>query len=229
MSSGFEATGIVLAALPLLISAVESYRDGLSKISGWRRTDAELKKIQIEFQYQEHLLRNTVSTLLHEAGLSDTAYLSISENDTNAADTQQFDGRLREYLGQDYDLFVNAVEHIGTSLATVLESLQSTTDSLAPNKLEHVSESRLLAKIKWSYARRNKTEKLLDVASTQNRRLGDVLRNIVISKGRISTIEGIDQTFSEVVVSEDLENDDNTSIDTMSISVRYCNRVPKIS
>lgn len=43
--SGFEVAGVVLGTIPLLISALEHYKEGISTIRTWRNYDRELRSL----------------------------------------------------------------------------------------------------------------------------------------------------------------------------------------
>ncbi|OCL04530.1 hypothetical protein AOQ84DRAFT_380493 [Glonium stellatum] len=62
--SGFEAVGIVLGSLPLIISALEHYRDGVRTIQIWRRYDRELKSLIRNLDTERAKFQNICETLL---------------------------------------------------------------------------------------------------------------------------------------------------------------------
>jgi hypothetical protein len=62
--SGVEAAGFVLAAIPLVISFLEHYADGVRTIDRWRKYDRELKSLSRRLRSQEQLFRNSCDLLL---------------------------------------------------------------------------------------------------------------------------------------------------------------------
>jgi hypothetical protein len=64
--SGVEVAGFVLAAIPLVISFVEHYADGLRTVNRWRKYDRELKSVCRRLRSEEELFRNTCELLLHD-------------------------------------------------------------------------------------------------------------------------------------------------------------------
>jgi hypothetical protein len=49
--SGFEVVGLTLAAIPLVIEALEQYRGRLGLIKGFRETEANAKYILVDLQF----------------------------------------------------------------------------------------------------------------------------------------------------------------------------------
>ena len=62
--SGVEALGFILAALPLLISAAEHYREGLQPFKEWKRYPLEVEAFSRDLEGQRCLFRNTCEALL---------------------------------------------------------------------------------------------------------------------------------------------------------------------
>ncbi|KAJ6445033.1 C-14 sterol reductase [Purpureocillium lavendulum] len=62
--SGFEIAGIVLGSLPLLISAIEHYGDGISTIQRWRRYQRELRSLTRNLETERVKLQNVCEKLL---------------------------------------------------------------------------------------------------------------------------------------------------------------------
>jgi len=216
--SGFEVVGITLGAIPLVINALEHYREGLGRFKGFRETEANAKHILVDLYFQEAILHNTISTLYREAGIPPEWV-----NKTDPEAQQEIDEKLRAYLGQDYKFFLQALREIEKGLQVALQAFQTTSQDLGSAALDGASEARLLKKTRWALRNRQSDKKateLLEKVSSRNQHLGNLLQNIVVSKTRIGTISDTAQAFAEVVVSYDPNDDDGASIDTMLISVR---------
>ncbi|TLD29939.1 uncharacterized protein E2P81_ATG06592 [Venturia nashicola] len=56
--SGVEAAGLILAAIPLVISLGENYAEGFRTIKRWRKYDRELKSLCRRMRSEEELFRN---------------------------------------------------------------------------------------------------------------------------------------------------------------------------
>jgi hypothetical protein len=62
--SGFEVVGVVLGSIPLVISTLEHYRDGLRTISRWRKFDRELQSLIRNLETERVKLQNVCEKLL---------------------------------------------------------------------------------------------------------------------------------------------------------------------
>lgn len=63
--SGFEIAGIVLGAIPLLISALENYGKGLSTLQRWRKYEGELRSLVRNLNTEEGRLQDVCEKLLY--------------------------------------------------------------------------------------------------------------------------------------------------------------------
>lgn len=64
--SGVEAAGFILAAIPLVISFVEHYAEGVRTINRWRKYARELKSLCRRLRSEEELFRNMCELLLRD-------------------------------------------------------------------------------------------------------------------------------------------------------------------
>src|SRR5271154_2515922 len=62
--SGAEVVGFVLAAIPLVISAVEHYRDGLDPFIDYTHYQSTLKALRTRLRIQSNLYEGTLKRLL---------------------------------------------------------------------------------------------------------------------------------------------------------------------
>ncbi|KAI8211608.1 hypothetical protein K4K52_010122 [Colletotrichum sp. SAR 10_76] len=62
--SGFEVAGIVLGTIPLLISALEHYKEGISTIRAWRNYDRELRSLIRNLQTERVRFQDVCEKLL---------------------------------------------------------------------------------------------------------------------------------------------------------------------
>ena len=62
--TGIEAAGLMLAILPILLSAAEHYRDGLQSLKEWRRYPREVDSLYWDLKGQQSLFRSTCEILL---------------------------------------------------------------------------------------------------------------------------------------------------------------------
>jgi len=62
--SGFEVTGIVLGSIPLMISTLEHYKNGISVIQRYRRYERELQRLIRNLETEKVKLQNLCEKLL---------------------------------------------------------------------------------------------------------------------------------------------------------------------
>jgi hypothetical protein len=62
--SGFEVLGVVLGTIPLVISALEHYQEGLHAFRRWRSYEAELKSLKRSLGNEKAIFVNTCQQLL---------------------------------------------------------------------------------------------------------------------------------------------------------------------
>ncbi|KAF4817786.1 hypothetical protein CGCSCA5_v005441 [Colletotrichum siamense] len=62
--SGFEVAGVVLGTIPLLISALEHYKEGISTIRAWRNYDRELRSLIRNLQTERVRFQDVCEKLL---------------------------------------------------------------------------------------------------------------------------------------------------------------------
>lgn len=78
--SGVEAAGFILAAIPLVISFVEHYAEGVRTINRWRKYDRELKSLCRRLRSEEELFRNTCELLLRDIVSSEQELETLVSN-----------------------------------------------------------------------------------------------------------------------------------------------------
>jgi hypothetical protein len=64
--SGFEVIGIILGAVPLVISALEHYAEGVKTIRLIRRAAQEFRAVARKLEAEHLLFRNTLAILLND-------------------------------------------------------------------------------------------------------------------------------------------------------------------
>ncbi|KAK4162417.1 hypothetical protein QBC43DRAFT_321896 [Cladorrhinum sp. PSN259] len=63
--SGFEVAGIVLGSIPLLVSALEHYSEGVSTLRRWRKYERELQSLIRNLQTEHAKVKNVCEKLLY--------------------------------------------------------------------------------------------------------------------------------------------------------------------
>lgn len=121
--SGLEVAGVVLGALPLVISALEHYADGVNTAKRYWRYKTELRSLILSVNTEQTIFENTLEQLL-------TGIVRIEQMDqllSNPAGQlwHQADAetRLQERLAGAYDTYVKNVRGMDVALQTMMNKL----------------------------------------------------------------------------------------------------------
>lgn len=125
--SGVEIVGFLLASLPLAISAVEHYRDGLDPLKDYLRYDRTLKTLRTRLRLQETLYKGTLQRLLiselSEAQASVLFQGSKRLVDTKEWGTKEIEEKLHRKLGDQYQTFIDVVGEMETAMTKLMYKL----------------------------------------------------------------------------------------------------------
>lgn len=118
--SGFEAAGIVLGSIPLIISALEHYQSGLQKFSIWRNYTKVLADLEIQLETEHSVLQNTCESLLSGMVSSRTSEAMIS----NPFGEEWRSPMIKDQLYWKLDVSVDIFEKNVQQMKMVIERLQ---------------------------------------------------------------------------------------------------------
>ena len=126
--AGLESIGVVLGSIPLVISALEHYRDGLDPLKDYFRYDCTLKSFRIQLRIQEDIFQGTLKLLLsrdlspHE--VRDLFPDAGQHRDVGLWGTPEIDTKLHKRLGSKYDAFMDAVREMKSVMRKLMEGLE---------------------------------------------------------------------------------------------------------
>ena len=109
--SGFEVVGVVLGVIPLLISGLEHYADGIRTMKTMWNYEAIVDHLVIEFTLSQSNFRHSCQNLLVPI-LPDVEAANLLEGGVPQWENPMLDKRLREHLGSDYEVYTRAVKHL---------------------------------------------------------------------------------------------------------------------
>ena len=125
--SGVEIVGFVLAALPLVISAVEHYHDGLDPLKDYLRYNSTLKSLRTRLRIQQDLFEGTlIRLLLAELSTSQAQALfpDVGQHvDGKQWNTPEIDEKLRNRLGTKYENFMDVIREMETAMRRMMKNL----------------------------------------------------------------------------------------------------------
>lgn len=120
--SGTEVVGIVLGAIPLLISGLEHYADGIHTMKNMWDYDAVVTHLVGEFRLAQAIFRNSCQELLMRI-LPDSEAAKLLDGASPNWDDSELDKKLREQLGSDYQAYIHAVSGLRRRLTLFTKKL----------------------------------------------------------------------------------------------------------
>ncbi|RWA07670.1 hypothetical protein EKO27_g7440 [Xylaria grammica] len=124
--SGFEIAGIVLGAIPLVISALEHYKTGQSTLAALLKYQGQLDKLLYQLKVQQTAFYFDILQLLRGAEIEEVEdrtdisledCLLILRNNKNG-------GQLQEYLGIHYGTFLDILRRYEKCLKKIAKKLR---------------------------------------------------------------------------------------------------------
>ena len=123
MVTGVETAGLVLGSIPLLVSALEHYAEGVSTIERWWRFERELSNIKRLLTAEQAVFQGTCERLLD--GLVPASELDDLIDDAGGPGWNgKLDAGLQQRLGRSYSSFNDCVE----DMRRVVEDLKDRLD-----------------------------------------------------------------------------------------------------
>jgi hypothetical protein len=129
--SGFEIAGVVLGAFPILISALDGYRDVAKTVGLWYNIRPEYQKCRNEVNAQRvafigNLKRLLLSLEIDDAKLSRMLAVPGGDEWNDPAVTHHLQTRLRD----SFDVFFNTIQDMEKSTAELHKEMAMDPDRL---------------------------------------------------------------------------------------------------
>ncbi|KAH7413547.1 hypothetical protein BKA64DRAFT_661203 [Cadophora sp. MPI-SDFR-AT-0126] len=118
--SGVEVAGAVLGAFPLLITALEHYREGFKLSKSSQRADGEYRRLQIGLQMVSVRVRNILEVLLVDCAPEE----AFEDPGSGAWTEQRYEDEVRKGLGNNYVLFIDIFTELSTSMRKLNANLE---------------------------------------------------------------------------------------------------------
>lgn len=112
--SGIEIAGLVLGTIPLVVSALEHYADGVETIRAWRRYKSEVKSLIRRLGVQYDIFRDTLEKLL--VGIVSSPGPLLQDPLGPLWKNPELDHRLRSRLCKSYDGYFRTVEDMANAV-----------------------------------------------------------------------------------------------------------------
>lgn len=124
MATGIEAAGIVLAVLPLFISALEHYSEGLDPMRAFFEFDSQWP-VQIRKLRDQHINYNlTLKLLLSSIAEPDEVEEMIADPGGSRWKDNSMQRRLEERLDESYSAYLDTIKRIEEIMKEIAKDLK---------------------------------------------------------------------------------------------------------
>ncbi|KAF3047029.1 hypothetical protein E8E12_010603 [Didymella heteroderae] len=121
--SGLEVTGVVLGALPLVISALEHYAEGINTAKRFWMYKIELRTLILQINTERSIFTNTVEQLLTGIVRIEQMTDFVAGAGSQAWGKQDINDGLKDRLRGAYDVYVENVKGMEIALRKIMEKL----------------------------------------------------------------------------------------------------------
>lgn len=142
--SGLEIAGVVIGALPLIISALEHYAEGVKTAKRYWRYKSELRSLILQIGTERGIFINTLEQLL--TGTVRTEHMAelMFNAQGDAWRTSNVEKKLRDRLRNVYDIYLDNMRGMEVSLRKMAAKLALDPDGKvsSPSFPLHVTKHR---------------------------------------------------------------------------------------
>jgi hypothetical protein len=111
--SGIEIAGLVLGAIPVLISALDVYREGAENARDWWRIERSYNKCRNDLSFHGVVFEGNVERFLLPMVVGDDELRLLMDDPAGSGwEDPELEHRLKWRLPKSYDLFLITIEEI---------------------------------------------------------------------------------------------------------------------
>lgn len=128
--AGVEVAGFVLASIPLVISGLEHYAEGVSTIKIMFNAPSEFRSLSRRLTVEQRILKNSVELLLHDC-IEDDQLLADLMSDNASSDLwcdPNVEKALRQKLQSSYSVYLDTMFSLETTLTKFKNRLKLNDD-----------------------------------------------------------------------------------------------------
>lgn len=128
--SGIEVAGLVLGALPLIVSGLEYYAEGVSTLKVMFNAPSEFKSLSRRLRVEQKIFKNSIELLLHDC-IENNQLLSdlMSDNaDSDLWSDPEVENALRQKLQSSYTVYLETMSSLETTLLQFKDRLRLSDD-----------------------------------------------------------------------------------------------------
>jgi FtsZ-binding cell division protein ZapB len=136
--SGIEIVGLVLGALPLLVSGIAKLSATLSTVDRLIRPQRELNSLRMRINTELQLFRNTTQQLLLKI-TNDTDVKNLLEYPSSARwKEEEFERKLKDMLAESYSVWQQAMKDVLGAVEDIRNRLNLPEDKVCSANLAHI-------------------------------------------------------------------------------------------
>jgi hypothetical protein len=132
--SGLEVVGVVLGSIPLIISALEHYRDGVSTIQRWRRYERERQSLVRSLKTERVKMHNICEKLLVGLVSPSQVQAMIQSPFGTLWQEDAVKRKIRARLGDSIEVFESNVEEMRDAMYEMMQRLGLDQGAQSPGK-----------------------------------------------------------------------------------------------
>lgn len=121
--SGFEIAGIILASLPLIISALENYNEVIDTYKRARKYKIEIRRIKHDFDAESAIFLDTLEHLVDGLVPPKQFEELLKEPSSELWKDETLNKRLQGRLGRSYPVYTNSVHEMNATIQHFVERL----------------------------------------------------------------------------------------------------------
>lgn len=114
--SGFEIVGVILGALPLIISGLEHYADGVETIKTVARAAQEFRHVARRLEAENSIFRNDIELLLGDCVDVGLQKLLMDDAEGKEWESPLVEEALKSRLQSSYTSYLETAKSIGKSI-----------------------------------------------------------------------------------------------------------------
>lgn len=133
--AGVEVAGLVLGSIPLVISGLEHYAEGVSTIKIMFNAPSEFKSLSRRLKVEQKIFKNSIELLLHDC-IDDDQLLADLMSDTAGSklwSDPEVEKALWQKLQSSYSVYLDTMTSLETTLLEFRERLKLNDDGKVKN------------------------------------------------------------------------------------------------
>ncbi|KAJ3544772.1 hypothetical protein NM208_g2881 [Fusarium decemcellulare] len=158
--SGFEIAGVVLGSIPLVVSTLENYKNGLRTIQRYRRYDREIQSLIRNLETERVKLQNLCEKLLDGLVPPSRIDAMVENPGGDLWSEEETQKKIRARLWKSWDIFEWTLRDIQASIQEVYETLGNAADTKWSDKPLAIRE---LKRMSFALSRSTYTDQLTTI------------------------------------------------------------------